>query len=475
MTDPMTGESQDTDVALRGSWGLNNSIITQSIQPDFTLNPGPVDDERDVVIGSAGTPAVYNENTGGYDLTGQKYSFETARMVRYRAGGLQFAGSMLVIPDDPPAGHLDFGLGRVPFQAWRDSGTFAQDDGEILLRLTSNGDWAFVIRRNDVETIIPRKADAASWQGTPAEGRSWDPSASKSRGIDADDQAGNLAGRFWGFDRVDGQGPGNGNPSGVDLDQRPLAVLPKIIGTWYGKGPFFITFEAAGPGGYQRPWRAAAFEAVGQSISTAATQPLTIRYDDDGAGQSYDVEVYGRQGSGSGGIGTQPKTPWEFLDSAGYGSGFGNAELLMAYRRSPEDVVASPVNFKGTTFGLLDVEVYTDQRSIVFTALDPDFGGQTPAWGNPTSIDEAQDSVVQVATQDDAAGDLTADPTTGTLQSAEMVGASSVSGGGSTVASLMPVDQPNPRTKPVGIFAFSSTGQAASGAEVKVQFQEEGA
>jgi len=249
MTDYMRGESQDADVGVRGYWGLNNSIITQSIQPDFALNPGPVDNERDVDINGG---AQYLSSTGGYALSGQQFSFETARMIRYRAGGVVYCGSMLVLPDDPPAGHLDFGMGRVPFEAWRQSGTFEPDQNETLLRLTSNGDWGFVIKRNGTETIIPRDGSAASWSG-PATDRSWDPGDSKGTGSVIDDQNGDRSGKYWGFDRVDGSGPDEANRSGIDLDQRPIAILPKLIGTWYGKGPWYLVFETAGPNGYQRP------------------------------------------------------------------------------------------------------------------------------------------------------------------------------------------------------------------------------
>jgi hypothetical protein len=473
MSNQMQGSAQDVDVGVRGAWGLNNSIITQEIRPDFTLNPGAVDVERDVSLGSAATPAQYNAQKGGYDLTGQQYSFESARMVRYRAGGLQFAGSLLVIPDDPAGGHVDFGLGRVPYDAWETSGTFQASDDEVLLRLTSNGDWALVIRSGGTETIIPRDGSAASWSG-PAAGRSWVPGESESLGIAADDQAGDLAGRYWGFDAMDGEGPGDQNPSGIDLDARPLAVLPKLIGTWYGKGPWYLAFEAAGPNGYQRPWRAAAFEAEGQAVNAQPTQPLMIRYDDDGSGESYDMEVYGRQGSGSGGIGAQPKTPWHLVDGFDYGTGFSNASLVLAYRRAPEDTVAADVNFRGTTFGLLNIGVSQNTRSVVFTALDPDFGGQTPDWSNPTSIQDGAESVIQVASQDDTASDLTADATTGTLQSGRVVPANDAGQSKGGITELQPVDQPNPRTKPVGVFMFS-LDTSTSGEELFAQFEEEGA
>jgi len=218
----------------------------------------------------------------------------------------------------------------------------------------------------------------------------------------------------------------------------------------------------------------AAFESVGQSVTAQPTQPLMVRYDDGGAGQSYDMSVYGRQGSGAGEVGSQPETPWHLKDGFSYPTGFSNAELAVAYRRAPEDSVAADVNFRGTIFGLLNLSLGQNPRSVVFTALDPDFGGQTPDWGPPTSEADPEDTVIQVADQDTGGADLTADPTAGTIQSGRVVPANQPGETKGGITSLSPVDQATPRTKPLGVFVFSLDG-AASGAELFTQFNESGA
>lgn len=473
MTDQMRGTTEEVDVGVRGFASLNNSLTVQNIIPDFSLAPAQVDPERDVVITPGSSDVRYVQPIGGYRATGQKWSFETANLVRYRPGGLSFAGAAVRIPDDPPAGHLDIGLGGVPYQQYVDTGAFDKSNGEISLRLTSNGDWAFVIRRAGAETVIPRDPEAESWQGTPAEGRSWVPGSVSESGKTITDQAGDVSGRFWAFDACHGEGPGDGNRSGVDLDKRPLFVLPKLIGTWYGKGPYFLGFETAASGGFQRAYRAVGFEAEEQSISDRASLPLMVRYDDQGAGTSYTASVYGRQGSGAGELALQPKTPWNWQTGVSYGTGFQNASLLMAYRRAPEDTVVEDVNFRGTVFGILNLSLSASNRSIIFSSLDIDFGTQTPAWTTPTSVSDQEDTSLQVATQTTGGSSLTADPTTGTIQEATQVAGG---GGGPNegAAVIDPVQQPNARTKPLGIFAFGAD-QAVSDADLLSLFQEEGA
>lgn len=477
MTDYMRGDAQDVDVGVRGYASLNNSLTVQEIVPDFTLSPARIDPERDVVIGPG--DVTYVQEKGGYEVSGEQISFESARLVRYRPGGLSYAGVAVVIPSPPPAGRLDVGVGGVPFQEYQDTGNFAQSDGEILLRLRPNGDWAFVIRRNNVETIIPRSQDATYWDGTPAEGRSWNPELTSRSGEVIEDQNGNVSGKYWGFDAADGSGPDqdNTNRSGIDLDDYPMIIIPKLQGTWYGKGPYFQGFEVAGSGGFQRDYPAVGFEAVGQSISTRASLPVIARYDDEGAGQSYDFEVYGRQGSGAGPITDQPNTPWEYLDDfdVPVGSGPADANLLMAFRRAPEDAVTADVNYRGTLIGILDLYPAVPNRSIFFTALDIDFGGQTPAWRPPTSVgagDQANTSI-QIATLDDTGAELTAGATTGTTEDAAMIPGG---GGGNTDASTASVeDQPTPRTKPLGIFAFATDQAVNASGDLLALFQEEGA
>lgn len=472
MTDQMRGRVEDVDVGVRGYAALNNSLTTQRILPDFSLSPARVDPERDVVITPGDASIDYVQPIGGYQASGQQWSFESANLVRYRPGGLSFAGAAVRIPSDPPAGHLDIGLGGVPYQDYLNTGTFGRSSGEILLRLTSNGDWALVIRRAGVDTVLPRDPSASSWAGTPAEGRTWTPGAVSESGKTVTDQQGNTSGRYWAFDACHGKGPGEGNRSGIDLDQRPLFVLPKLIGTWYGKGPYYLGFETAASGGFQRPYRAVAFEAEGQSISDRASLPLIVRYDDGGAGESFTASIYGRQGSGAGELALQPKTPWNWQTGLSYGSGFNNAELLLAYRRAPEDAVTDDVNYRGTVFGLLDLSLAAPNRTVIFTALDIDFGGQTPDWGPTTNIDTQAESSIQVADQDTGGADLTADPATGKIQEAQQVAGG---GGGNENASVIdPVDQPNARTKPLGIFAFGA-GQSVNDADLLTLFEEEGA
>jgi hypothetical protein len=473
MTEYMRGDAQDVDVGVRGYASLNNSQTTQEIRPDFTLSPSRLDPERDVVIGPGSV--AYNASKGGYDVSGEQVSFETARLVRYRPGGLSYAGTAVVIPSPPPAGRLDVGVGGVPFQEYQDTGNFTQSDGEILLRLRASGDYAFVIRRDNVETIIPRSQEATAWDGTPAEGRSWDPTKTSRSGELIDDQNGDVSGKYWGFDAVDGSGPDedNTNRSGLDLDDYPLMIIPKLQGTWYGKGPYFLGFEVAGSGGFQRDYPAVSFEAATQSITTRASLPLIARYDDEGAGQSFDFSVYGRQGSGSGPIKDQPKTPFQFVQNQSIqtGSGPADAQLLMAFRRAPEDAVTPDVNYRGTVFGLLRLGLASPNRAVVFTGLDPDFGGQTPAWGPPTSVSDQVETSIQTATLDTGGGDLTADATTSTVQEATLV----EGGGKDTAGRVDPVDQPTPRTKPLGIFAFATDNAVNNDVDLLATFQEEGA
>lgn len=472
MTDQMRGAAEETDVGVRGPWSLNNSITTQPILPDFSLEPGRVDPLRDVVVGD-GT-VEYNRDLGGYVVDGTQISFETAAQVRYRPGGLSYAGQAVYIPSDPPAGHLDIGLGHVPYHPYTtEQVPFGPSDGEVILRLTSNGDWAFVIRRDDIETILPRKPDAESWQGTRAEGRSWNPKNTPSKGEHIKAEDGDISGRYWGFDKMDGAGPGDGNRSGMDLDQRPLMVLPKIIGTWYGKGPYYLTFETAASNGFQRPYRAVALESERQSISTRATMPLMARYNDDGAGEPFQFSVYGRQGSGAGPVATRPKTPWDWQEDLSYGQGIGNATLLMAYRRTPESSVTEHVNFRGVTYGLQKTSMYTPERSVIFASFDIDFDTQTPDWGTPTSESNQADVSIQTATQDTGGDELTADPFSGTIQEAGHI-ASGKASGGQAVYDIDPVKQPTARTKVTGVFAFSATNQNVTTADMLTVFSESG-
>lgn len=471
MTDYMRGDAQDVDVGVRGFASLNNAQTTQIIEPDFTLTPGRIDPERDVVIGPGDVS--YNAAKGGYDVTGTQISLESARTVRYRPGGLSFAGAAVVIPEPPTDGRFEVGLGNVPFEDYQNNGVFGQSDAEILLRLRPGGEWAYVIRRDGVETVIPRSKDATYWDGTPADGRSWDPSLSSRSGEEITDQNGNVSGKFWGFDAVNGDGPDqdNSNRSGLSLDDYPLMVIPKLVGTWYGKGPYYLGFEVTGSGGYQRHYPAVAFQAKGQSISTRASLPLTIRYDDEGAGNSYDFEVYGRQGSGGGEVADQPGTPFEFQPDVSLPAGTtpSDGSLIIAFRRAPESSVATDVNFRSSIFGLLRLTLATPNRAVIFTSLDPDFGTQTPAWRTPDSVQNQPDTAIQVADQDGTGADLTADPTGGVIQEAAMVDG----GSKENAEALDPVNQATPRTKPVGIFAFATDSAVQGSADLLATFEEQ--
>ena len=463
MTDYMKGQAQDVDVGIRGLASLNNGVRTMPVQSDFSVNPGHISPAKDVVVSPQADPVNYDEADGGYVVSGQQVSFETAKLLRYFPGGLQIAGQLVTIPAAPSAGRLEVGVGRVPFDPFDGtSSTFNQDTSEVLLRLDSDGDYSFVIRRDGVETVIPRDGSGGTWTGDEAD-RAWSGEAKSKVIVNENDS---VSGAYFPFDAFDGSGPDEANPTGLDIDP-PVSLLVKIFGTYYGKGPYFLTFDSVGPGGYQRPYPAVGFVTRrDQTITTRAQQPLIARYDDEGAGNTYTFGVHGRQGSHTGDFNEDPVQPYHFIgDTTVAGPTTvdeSNATLVAAFRRKPQSAGTGQVNFRGTEYGLSKVGSGLDQTVFYFLVLDPDFGGQTPDWVEASvPRDDRDTAAIQVAEQDTGATDLTSDPTAGGYAYG-----GEVAGSGKNevaVTDLDPAEQPTPRTKPVGLYAISTTGSDATG------------
>jgi len=468
MTGFMQGGAQDVDVGVRGFASLNNGLRTMPVESDFSVGPGAVDPARDVVVSPQTDPVAYEQSEGRYTVTGQQVSFETAKLVKYFPGGLQIAGQLIMLPSVPSEGHVDVGLGRVPFDSFDGTAaTFNRDTSEVLLRLDSDGDFSYVIRRNGVDTVIPRDGPGGSWSGAKAE-RSW---AGDTAGAEVTNEDGDHTGYYYPFDDFSGDGPSDVNPSGFDIDP-PVGVLVKFFGTYYGKGPYFLCFNILGPGGYQRPYPAVGFVARDdQTVTTRASQPLMARYNDDGAGNTYSFGVGGRQGSHTGDFSEDPITPFDLTTGVDVSAGTdpANADCIMAYRRKPQSAAVGSVDYRGAGLGLLKVATYNDQRILLFLCLDPDFG-QTPDWSDADVPTADGDTVaVQTATQDTTGADLTADPSTGRSFAGDIAGQGRKD---ADVTGLSPEDQPTPRTKPVGVFALSLTGVSTSGSEFLLSFKQ---
>jgi hypothetical protein len=470
MTDYMRGAAQDVDVGLRGLASLNNGLRTMPVESDFSVNPGHVDPAKDVVISPQSDPVAYDEQSGAYNVSGQQVSFETAKLLRYFPGGLQIAGQLVTIPAAPSAGVLDVGIGRVPYEPFDgSSSTFNRDTSEVFLRLDSDGDFSYVVRRDGTDTIIPRDGSGGSWSGAKAD-RDW---SGETKAEEIDDEDGNRSGFYFPYDAFDGTGPNDHNPSGISIDP-PVSLLVKLFGTYYGKGPYFLTFDVLGAGGYQRPFPAVSFVTRGdQTITTRAQQPLLCRYDDGGAGNTYTFGVGGRQGSHTGMFSEDPVTPFDLTTGVSVSAATdpAQADLIMAYRRKPQSAGVGQVNFRGTEYGLQTIGTYNDQRVFTFLCLEPDFGGQTPDWSTANAPDGDADRIaVQTATQDTGGSDLTADPTAGRSYGGEIVGSGK---NDATVTGLDPAEQPTPRTKRVGLFAMSLTGQSTTDSQFNVVFNQQ--
>lgn len=429
----MRNGARDVDVALRGPASLNGEVRTGEVSSDFALTPGPIDPIRDVTPGP-GTVA-YSTATGGYSVSGEKKSFESARLVRYYPGGLLIAGIMVHIPAVPDAGTLDVGLGRVDWLDWDQNANFTHGDDEVVLRLDSAGDYSFVVKRSGTETIIPQ----ANW-------------AEQDRGTAIEDEAGNPAGTYWGFDAMDGDGS-----SGFDISP-PSTVLIKIMGTYYGKGPFGLFIEGVGPGGYQRPYPAVVFETGDdQAILGQPNQPLMARYDDGGAATSYDFEVFGRQGSHTGRFDFQPMRDFHDQDGETVAQGsVGSSTTLLVFRRRPDSDLAADTNFAGTPFGFRKLQAFTNERAFAYIVVDPDIptGTDSIDWGDINGTNNPELSPVQVATQDTGGTALDADESTGRI-----LGGDPLPGGQKTdaIGAADPLEQPVPRNKPIAIEAFTRT------------------
>lgn len=466
--DPMQGEAKTYDAALRGHTSLNNAVRTAEVTTGFTLTPGPVDTARDVIPGTGSV--TFSDSTGGYAVTGEKQALETTRLLEYMPGGELIAAQLLHIPKVPDAGAFEFGIGRIQFPEWRNSSTFTPSTNEVFLRLDADGDYSFIVKRDGAETVLPQDGAGGTWSGDLTN-RSWHPR--KAREV-VTDENGDVSGRYWGYDPMDGEYPDTENKSAIGL-QPPVTILPKIFGTWYGKGPYLLTLEAMGPSGYQRPWPAVAFESTNPGIIAQPNHPLMARYD-DGAGNTETAYVFGRQGSH---VGTFRQTPQdtyhdrtEFTVDSGSES---SATVVLLYRRKDDAADPEPTNYAGTEFGLLNVGTYTEQRTKMFGVLDPTIGGvaagESIDWTRPNGVnpDNETSTAIEVAWQDTAGNLLTVDPSTGKRFGGEVFGAGK---NDATVANAKPVDQPTPRTKPIALMAYTRTGNQEAAFEANVVLSE---
>jgi len=432
MTNPLI---ENDDLAqIKSMVNLNDTVITQELEPDFTVTPDTVSQLQDVIWadGARVRPAnadvnysngTYTVTTADGDSNNQNaISFESSKTGAYTPGEPFYFGEY-VQKSSAPVGHLDIGYFRNN-----------QDNGPWL-RWKSDGSWEFIVANGGKLAKIPQ----SSWTGGTA------------REVTNEDD--DVVGEFFGFDKMDGSGP-----SGIDLTNGVDHVV-HIIGAWYGGGALVPSILTMDDKGNYRPHPIGVFEPKNDISFEQPNQPVTARLDNEGGSTEDSVEIAGRQYSSAGESSVEKKKAPHFSEG-GVTVGTSYTPVAAFKRKQGEE---------GTSIDAASIEIQTDQRLFAYLEINADIDDANTTFQDPSTVMNSSETSIEVADPDNSSL-ATNQRGAGTSYGVEP----SIFGAGkndAVVSESGPSDFPIAREDVVVLWAKTVTGQSAT-IEFAINFEE---